>query len=762
MSERPKDKSGSTIFKPRARLVSVLGEQLIRDATVGIIELVKNGYDADADFVRVELVNLSHPDRTTIVVRDNGFGMNLETVLEKWFEPASGHKEIQKKADQRTPRGRLPLGEKGVGRFAAQKLGKKLTLVTRAEDETEEIVVEIDWTGFEREGAYLDSVPMNWQLREPEIFTGRKTGTRLEMVGARSQWTEGDVAKVARNLKRLMSPFRTPNSFRVQLSCREYRQYENLDPGDLLDQAHATFVALIDETGRIDYDYQFKLPGYEKRNSSMKASDEGGDLRVSTTKWGDSQRIPRCGPVYLNFYLWDRRTDSLRLSGTTTKELNEAVGVSIFRDGIRILPYGEPNDDWLELDKQRYMMSSGAISRKNIIGAIEITQTQNPELKDKTNREGLIENDAYFDFVALLRAAVRLAENEFTEDRKQLDKQKESKAAELRPSLDLLDSSVKALANVSKPLEESARRLSEMVKEGRPVGASEIRTLTEFVNETTAALSDVEKAQEMTRRAVVESIEEYVSERDLLLTLSGLGLAAERFTHEFARLTREAGETLERIRGKIRDSIPTVMADLNSLSAAIDALQNDIRALGPLFYVRRKTREKELDVARVVENALLLNNTAIRDSDIQVEVDQVSPLKVVMREGPCTQVFNNLFDNACHWLSRTSDNQERKLRVVINGLGQTDLVTNNGPNINPKFRHRIFEPFFTTKSEGEGRGLGLYISQEILEEQKAVILLLGEGDNPKSFPNGVSFLIRFPEAEQGGEENDDAQENSFH
>src|ERR1044072_2445689 len=116
-------KSGTTPFKPRARLVSVLGEQLIRDATVGIMELVKNGYDADADFVRVELHNLAHPDRTRIVVRDNGFGMTLETVLEKWFEPASGHKEAQKKAEQKTPRGRLPLGEKGVGRFAAQKLG---------------------------------------------------------------------------------------------------------------------------------------------------------------------------------------------------------------------------------------------------------------------------------------------------------------------------------------------------------------------------------------------------------------------------------------------------------------------------------------------------------------------------------------------------------------------------------------------------------------------------------------------------------------
>src|SRR5215471_20378217 len=107
MSEPEDQKSGTAPFKPRARLVSVLGDQLIRDATVGIIELVKNGYDADADCVTVELNNLSKPKETVVVVSDNGIGMTLETIRTKWLEPASGHKEIEKKANRRTARGRL-------------------------------------------------------------------------------------------------------------------------------------------------------------------------------------------------------------------------------------------------------------------------------------------------------------------------------------------------------------------------------------------------------------------------------------------------------------------------------------------------------------------------------------------------------------------------------------------------------------------------------------------------------------------------------
>jgi signal transduction histidine kinase len=746
MSEVPVGKSGSTPFKPRARLVSVLGEQLIRDATVGIIELVKNGYDADADFVRVELHNLAQPDRTTIVVRDNGFGMTLETVLDKWFEPASGHKEAQKKAEQRTPRGRLPLGEKGVGRFAAQKLGKELKMVTRAEGEEEEVAVEIDWTGFELEGAYLESVPMRWHLRTPETFPGNQTGTRLEMMGARSKWTESDVSKVARNLKRLMSPFRTPNAFRVQFKCREFPKYEDLDPGDLLEQAHATFIAVVDDNGKIDYDYKFKLPGYEKRESYLKSDDLGSDLRtINKQQWNDPTRLPSCGPFFLNFYLWDRRPDSLRLTGTKPDDLNESTGVSIFRDGIRVLPYGDPNDDWLELDKQRYMKSSKAISRKNIVGAVEITQTLNKGLKDKTNREGLMENEAYADFIALLKGAIQKAQNEFSEDRAKLETSKKAPSAKLLPSFEQLDASISALAELSQPLEEAALALSAALKAGKPIGQVEVDRLTDFVRKTTKALSVVRSAQKVAERAVEDSIEEFTSERDVLLNLSGLGLAAERFTHEFSRLTREADETLQRIRARLVEREPQAADDIDSLGAVIDALKNDIRALGPLFYVRRAARDKNLDLKKVISNALMLNDSQIKDNEIEVEVVEKSPLKIFTREGPITQVFNNLFDNACYWLSRESKQDNRKLRVVINGIERTVLVSNNGPAISPKVRHRIFEPFFTEKADG--RGLGLYITKEILEEMKTVIVLVDDGKG-NMFEKGVSFLIRFPPQEE--------------
>src|SRR5690242_12274939 len=118
-------------FRPKSRLVEILGEHLIKDNTVGLLELVKNAYDADDTNVEILLSNLGSPTETVVMVTDNGDGMTLETVIGPWLEPAHGGKEIQKNNAILSKLGRLPLGEKGVGRFAAHKLGRQLLLVTR-------------------------------------------------------------------------------------------------------------------------------------------------------------------------------------------------------------------------------------------------------------------------------------------------------------------------------------------------------------------------------------------------------------------------------------------------------------------------------------------------------------------------------------------------------------------------------------------------------------------------------------------------------
>ena len=139
-----------------------------------------------------------------------------------------------------------------------------------------------------------------------------------------------------------------------------------------------------------------------------------------------------------------------------------------------------------------------------------------------------------------------------------------------------------------------------------------------------------------------------------------------------------------------------------------------------------------------------MNSGAFKDARVRFEVECPQDFTVVMREGPLTQVFNNLFDNAAFWLDRKPEGDDRQLKVVIDGGKREVLVTDNGPGVFPRYKDRIFQPFFTMKTDG--RGLGLYIVREILAERSAEVLLLEDGDHLDMFPTGASFLIRFPEA----------------
>lgn len=733
---------GKKSFEPRARLVSVLGEQLIRDETVGLLELVKNSYDADASEVQVRIVGTKRLETTQVVISDDGCGMDKETILGRWFEPATGEKEQEKKQGVRTPKfKRLPLGEKGVGRFAAHRLGRNLLLISRIEGAPSEVEVKVDWDDFEAREKYLRDVAAPWQQRGPTFFTGNKHGTYLLMSHARSPWTENEIKKVANSLKRLMSPFHPPKDFRVILSCPDFPKYEDLDPGDLLKRSHAQFYGVVDEHGKLDFEYDFNLPGYPRRRANASS-----DLRLNIPKpiWGQPDRDSGCGPFFVTFHLWHRTAGVLQMTGTSRPDLDAAAGVSVFRDGLRVLPYGEADDDWLSLDEERYLRPTEAIGRKTIVGAVEINQQANPDLRDKTNREGFIENAAFRDFQLLVKASVGIIEKEWSIDKDVIEgKRKAERRPAARPVLEKLSQEAGQLSQVSSAPLELAKELESAIREGRATPDMAARLATSM-EQLSAQVPKVQEAAATSKDTLEAAADDLEHERDLLLGLAGLGLAAERFTHEFARLTREAHQILLRIEQAIKAPDPSMKADLDALRAIIDALRNDIKALGPMFYVRRTTKEKELSVQSAIENARILNASAFHDARVQFGVACHRDFTVVMREGPLTQVFNNLLDNAAFWLSRKSDENNRKLRVIVDADKREVLVTDNGPGVFPRYKDRIFRPFFSMKTDG--RGLGLYIAREILAEKSAEILLLEDGDHPEMFPAGASFLVRFPES----------------
>ncbi len=703
-------------FTPKARLIKILGEHLIKDATVGLLELVKNSYDADSTNCEIRMVSLNKPE-ARVIICDNGTGMDLETFLKKWMNPATGHKEEQKQRKERTNLGRLPLGEKGVGRFAAQQIGNRLILVSKTITSNQEIVVEVDWKRFESYKLNLRDVEIEYYMRLPEVFTGSaNSGVMLEISDLKYSWTEQNIKNIAGVLKRMKSPFKNINDFSVSLKFEDcpddFSQYENLELTDILEKAHYKLYGIVDQSGVLDFEYECNLPGMNKQKRKGNI-----DLK-SFGKVAEIGEEFKCGGFVINFCHYNKTLD--KLTGFNRKDVDELSGVSVFRDGIRILPYGEKGNDWLGLDNQR-VQDTSFIGNDTIIGLVEIDQLENTNLIDKANREGLIENISYNHFEKLVFACVDFLYKEKSKDKPIKPKKTDESKKEISDGLTVIKD------KIEKTTDEIT--LNDLNKDNN------------VIQNLKQAKDSILEIQEK----IDETVEDLETTNKRLFHLAGTGLAAERFTHEFSRLVAGANDALERLKNQIDISNAKIKKEVDAISGALEALKNDIKLLGPVFYIKKVASEKDLDIRSVIDNSVLLMENPLKTAAIKYEVTGNS-FSIKMREGSCMQIFVNLIDNSVYWLSRKSEVDNRMIKIIIDPLTYSVYFTDNGPGVVARYRDKIFDPFFSMKGE-TGRGLGLYIAKEILEEKKWDIILINQ-EEFNGLMNGASFKLVFSNSEQ--------------
>ena len=213
-------------FKPRAQILLQLGEQLIKNENIAILELVKNAYDADAKKVVVNMRSIDSKDIGYIEIHDDGCGMSIDIIRDIWMEPGNSHKKGVVERKERSELGRLPIGEKGIGRFGVHKLGKVIELVSKMEGR-QEVALNIDWGIFEN-AEYLSDVNINIQERKAEIFKDGKTGTYIRIRNLSTNWTRGMLRNLHRSLTALNSPFDSNQSFKVVLKTDKLEWLEGL------------------------------------------------------------------------------------------------------------------------------------------------------------------------------------------------------------------------------------------------------------------------------------------------------------------------------------------------------------------------------------------------------------------------------------------------------------------------------------------------------------------------------------------------------
>lgn len=722
----------SSIFRPRARIMKTLGEELISSDSVALIELVKNSYDADASNVLIRFTGPLDVGSGKIEVLDNGVGMTLSTVQSAWMEPATGSKVNNKNSLG----GRRVLGEKGIGRFAASRLASFLELVSKREDETTETYASFDWTQFDDENKYLDEVEVTIKSRVPsEICEGGEInavsvlsptnvfrGTILRMSNLKRVWNNSSFDDVRRGLSRLVSPFADLPGFKINIEAPVgFEQYSTeIQPPDIINYPHYTVVGEVCSDGRYSLEYTVLATGEVTPR-------EGLFVRHPKSGWVMKEGVPdeaslknyippECGALKIQLRIWDR--DELgnvlqMLGGTISsvrKDLDVFAGVNIYRDNFRVMPYGEPNNDWLRLDIRRVQKPTYRISNNQIVGYISISADGNPELKDQSNREGIRESQAYTDLKELMICVLAAMEDiRFKVRNVPSSKQSSDGVSKKKGLFEKLDfSKIRGHLSAQHPQDSVAKNLVDDI--------------------------------ELDYSSRIENIKQVVARYSGLATL---GKLVDAVLHEgrqpLANISGQAAlgrEDLEDFGGLDEPGISSAYQRFQKIKDQSKVLSLIFKRIEP-FGGRKVGRPPQLYIEKVIQDSFDIFEGQLKDSSI---LYSISPTKTLVRLDPSEmqQVFVNLIDNSIYWLQLV-DGRERRIAVEVERTdeGFVDITfSDSGPGVPEENRESIFEAYYSNRKDGAGLGLSI-VGEMVSNYYAGTFELLDSGVLP-----GATFRIR--------------------
>jgi signal transduction histidine kinase len=363
-------------FEASAYLETLIGRELIRGEDLALIELVKNAYDSGAHnvIVTVRPPRLKEPGE--IVIRDDGEGMTLEQ-----FKLAFMWAGYSEKPNQHASGDRIPTGEKGIGRFAADRLGQILTVITRAKGVQRGLKVEIDWNLFNSRTKRFSDVNVPFVEIEHDPLLPTNSGTVLRITRLRQTWEPAQLHSLHRALSQLLDPYRRPKDFTIELQVPGVPAVSGP-----INQAPIT-------EADIEIHFRVEKEGVVirwRRGRLYRARKEEEDLRPAFDLTG---LVGLRGRL---FYFVRR---------PSKEEAKSFVpGVRLFRDGFRVEPLGSHAADWLGVAEKRVKRAGHAhIVPSRLFGFVSISRVANPELKDTTSREALIDTSQARGLISILR-----------------------------------------------------------------------------------------------------------------------------------------------------------------------------------------------------------------------------------------------------------------------------------------------------------------------------------------------------------------------
>ena len=672
-------------FRVSTDILQRLGEELITTFDQGIIELVKNSYDADALSCTVELWN-TDKSGGSLVISDNGRGMTSEDILEGWLILGRSMKSPR----ERTPLNRLPAGSKGIGRLASLRMGDEVLLVTRPTEEPgAEYSIRIRWDDYARHDVVED---VELDIRRSNTTQGQ--GTRVEIRDLRDRITRREVQRLAREMILLSDPFGDPTGFNLKLVAPEFGELESLVTRAYFDDCEFRLLAHLDQSGK----------------ASAKVFDRSGAIRWRSEEnaFIESYTAPAA-----TFELWIYllRSQSFAGRSTTIREirnwLRQVGGVHLYHRGLRVRPYGDPGHDWLDMNLSRVRDPELRPSTNTSVGRVTVLD-EDLELLQRTDRTGFIENEAFrelrrFAFDALeWMQSMRLDERERIASRKKQASNRRAKRAK---------------ANLNKAIES-------LPPSDRP--------------KVQQAASELESARETESGLIREELGIYK-------TVASVGTAISVFAHEIEGPATDLTISIKAVGRRARKILGSEYE--SSIGGQLDSAEQSAGLIArfatlPLSLLKRSKRRRTIvDINNAVSEIISLFLPYLQDAKVETTLDlSEANLQVQGSVAAIEAIVSNLITNAVKAFKRKGARLTHRqiiVRTQLSGGHVLICVLDSGPGIDERLGERIWLPGVT--SDEDGIGLGLKIVWDTVTELGGQAKAINQSEL-----GGAEFIIELP------------------
>ncbi len=669
---------------------------------------------ADAADLKTRLITAQQA-HNWIEVRDDGTGMSLDDLTQVYLRIGTR----SRRADNMT--GAQYLGDKGVGRLSAMRLGEQLTITTTRRGEPSWHLLDIDWRQFSHDRdmdiGEVELAPRGGDAKKDASVQG----TTIRISDLTGEWSLDRFRELFQGkIARMIDPFEPGAANKLlEVHHNETRVLIPSVPQTLLKAAHASARGELrfERKGNpvLDGDLTGAEPvlagavAYHRYNQSRPLEQRGAEVysiaQQSVKRRGKRghaafqtvairpDALTALGPFKFDIYWFNRRVvEAVPSLTTTSSETREQVaqwsgGPMLYRYGFRVLPYGEPQDDWLNLDVVAFGESGFKLNRQQVVGRVRVW-APHTALSEQTNRQGLVDSEAASALRTImtwvLHVELRNLINEIDKAEQLTKRQAEEKALAFRDTQHEVEL---AVAELRTKLDPASRPLIDRVSRG-------VNTLAD---QCAGLVGRIDKA-----------VQEVTDDREKFVYLAGIGLMTEFIFHE---LDRSVGHTLRLLSETRRDDSG---AALRSLESQLQTLQKRISAFDELTGEKRQSKTT-FDLADAVNDVLASHRNEFARHGIEL-VPEIASWRIKANRGMVIQILENLLANSVYWLKQQAKYENGfnpRIWVRVDPAEKVMTVEDNGPGVAPERRELIFQPFISSRPASQGRGLGLYISREL-------------------------------------------------